>query len=231
MSDCFNIYMTGVGGQGIGLLSQSLLTAIDLAGIKAIAVDTHGLAQRGGVVVSRIRCGANVHSPLIMKGCANLILALEVHEAMRALIHHFPHHRDPSSKSPRPDMISPPSDHENSKGDSHGKKMKITAFPSPALLFLDVVWQPLPVRLGEANVITAESVKSFCHKYHIKQHRVISDEIQDPRMQNMALLGTLAAQKLVPNVETPHYRKAIETLFKGDALHKNMELFDQYAAT
>ena len=52
MSDCFNIYMTGVGGQGIGLLSQSLLMAIDLTGIKAVAVDTHGLAAtrgRGGI--------------------------------------------------------------------------------------------------------------------------------------------------------------------------------------
>lgn len=51
----YNIHITGVGGQGIGLLSQALLRGIDHAGITAIAVDTHGLAQRGGVVVSRIR--------------------------------------------------------------------------------------------------------------------------------------------------------------------------------
>ncbi len=57
----FNIYITGVGGQGIGLLSQALLRAVDHAGINAIAVDTHGLAQRGGVVVSRIRCGSGIH--------------------------------------------------------------------------------------------------------------------------------------------------------------------------
>lgn len=82
----FNIYITGVGGQGIGLLSQTLLRAIDYAGVKAIAVDTHGLAQRGGVVVSRIRCGEAVHSPLMMKKSADLVLGMEIHEAMRGLV-------------------------------------------------------------------------------------------------------------------------------------------------
>ncbi len=44
----YNIYMTGVGGQGIGLLSQTLLRGADHAGLEVMAVDTHGLAQRGG---------------------------------------------------------------------------------------------------------------------------------------------------------------------------------------
>ena len=43
----FNIYLCGVGGQGIGLLSEILLRAADYAGYCAKAVDTHGLAQRG----------------------------------------------------------------------------------------------------------------------------------------------------------------------------------------
>lgn len=81
----FNIYITGVGGQGIGLLSETLLRGIDHAGIRAIGVDTHGLAQRGGVVVSRIRCGENVYSPLTMKGRSHLILAMEINEALRGL--------------------------------------------------------------------------------------------------------------------------------------------------
>ncbi len=81
----FNIHITGVGGQGIGLLSQALLRGIDHAGINAIAVDTHGLAQRGGVVVSQIRCGDKIHSPLIMKNSADLVLGMEVHEALRGL--------------------------------------------------------------------------------------------------------------------------------------------------
>ncbi|HSW38881.1 MAG TPA: 2-oxoacid:acceptor oxidoreductase family protein [Acidobacteriota bacterium] len=80
-----NIYMTGVGGQGIGLLSEALLRAISKAGMAVRGVDTHGLAQRGGVVVSHIRTGDGEFSPLIAPGEADLVLALERHEAFRAV--------------------------------------------------------------------------------------------------------------------------------------------------
>ena len=81
----FNIYLAGVGGQGIGLLSEVLLRGADRAGLKVKAVDTHGLAQRGGIVVSRIRLGDHVHSPLILTGEADLVVALERHEALRGV--------------------------------------------------------------------------------------------------------------------------------------------------
>ena len=81
----FNIYLIGVGGQGIGLLSEVLLRAGDYAGLRVKAVDTHGLAQRGGVVVSNLRLGDKVYSPLIPRGEADLVLALERHEALRGL--------------------------------------------------------------------------------------------------------------------------------------------------
>ena len=82
----FNIYLAGVGGQGIGLLSEMILRAADHAGQRVKAVDTHGLAQRGGVVVSQIRMGETVFSPLIPEHGADLVVALERHEALRALI-------------------------------------------------------------------------------------------------------------------------------------------------
>lgn len=78
-----NIYLTGVGGQGIGLLSEVLLRALDHAGKNAIGVDTHGLAQRGGVVASQIRFGESVTSPIVSKHRADLVIALERHEAAR----------------------------------------------------------------------------------------------------------------------------------------------------
>ena len=83
--EAFNIYLAGVGGQGIGLLSEIILRAGDLAGQPVKGVDTHGLAQRGGMVKSQIRIGRNVHSPLIPEGAADLVLALERHEALRAM--------------------------------------------------------------------------------------------------------------------------------------------------
>lgn len=81
----FNIYLIGVGGQGIGLLSEALLRAADHAGHTVKAVDTHGLAQRGGVVVSNLRLGEAVFSPLIPESRADLLVALERHEALRGL--------------------------------------------------------------------------------------------------------------------------------------------------
>jgi indolepyruvate ferredoxin oxidoreductase beta subunit len=82
----FQIYLIGVGGQGIGLLSETILRAIDHAGIPVKSVDTHGLAQRGGTVSSHIRMGDNTYSPLIREDSADLVLALEIHEAYRAFL-------------------------------------------------------------------------------------------------------------------------------------------------
>lgn len=82
----YNVYMSGVGGQGIGMLSEVLIRAADYAGYTVKAVDTHGLAQRGGIVVSQVRIGETVHTPLVSRRSADLVIALERHEAQRALV-------------------------------------------------------------------------------------------------------------------------------------------------
>ncbi len=83
MSMVFNIYMVGVGGQGIGLLAELLARAADYAGQDVRACDTHGLAQRGGMVTSHLRLGP-CYSPLVPEAQAHLVIALERHEALRA---------------------------------------------------------------------------------------------------------------------------------------------------
>ena len=83
--DRFNIYLVGVGGQGIGLLSEIVTRAIDHSGQRVIGADTHGLAQRGGMVSSHIRMGEKVHAALIGQNRADLCLSLERHEALRAM--------------------------------------------------------------------------------------------------------------------------------------------------
>ncbi len=80
-----NIYLNGVGGQGIGLLSELLIRAYDDAGFQVKGVDTHGLAQRGGSVESHLRVGYPSGSPLIEPGRADIVLSLERTEAYRAL--------------------------------------------------------------------------------------------------------------------------------------------------
>lgn len=79
----FDIYLCGVGGQGIGLLAATLAQAADRAGLPTLACDTHGLAQRGGVVSSQIRLGDGPLTPLIPERGADLVLALERLEALR----------------------------------------------------------------------------------------------------------------------------------------------------
>ncbi len=84
MASAFNIYITGVGGQGIGFLAEAIARAADKAGLEVRGCDTHGLAQRGGAVASFVRIGEGCHSPLVREGDAHLVIALERCEALRA---------------------------------------------------------------------------------------------------------------------------------------------------
>ncbi len=79
-----NILICGVGGQGVVLTSKLLARAAMAKGLDARTAETIGMAQRGGAVVSHVRVGF-FHSPLIPKGSADLILALEPAEAVRCL--------------------------------------------------------------------------------------------------------------------------------------------------
>lgn len=80
-----NILLAGVGGQGTVLASKIIAACAINKGIFARTAETIGMAQRGGSVVSHVRIGENVASPLIPKGKADLIIALEPAEAVRVL--------------------------------------------------------------------------------------------------------------------------------------------------
>ena len=78
-----NLIISGVGGQGIILASDIIAEVALAAGYDTKKTDTLGMAQRGGSVVSHIRAGAKVYSPLIKKGQADIMLGFEKLEAMR----------------------------------------------------------------------------------------------------------------------------------------------------
>ena len=78
------IFLTGVGGQGTLLASRLLGEAALAAGYSPLVSETHGMAQRGGVVVSTVVLG-NLQSPLISSGEADILLGFEALEAFRAL--------------------------------------------------------------------------------------------------------------------------------------------------
>ena len=79
-----NLLIAGVGGQGIILLSDVLGSAAIRSGFGVRGSETHGMAQRGGSVVAHVRIG-DARSPLIPKGKADYLLALEPLEALRYL--------------------------------------------------------------------------------------------------------------------------------------------------
>ena len=87
----FDVYMIGVGGQGIGLLAEALARAADHAGLVVKGCDTHGLAQRGGIVARHLRIGGKAHSPLVSPGAADLVVALERNEALRGAREYLAH--------------------------------------------------------------------------------------------------------------------------------------------
>lgn len=80
-----NIMIVGVGGQGTLLASRILGNAVILAGYDVKVSEVHGMSQRGGSVVTYVKFGDKVHSPIIDKGEADIILAFERLEAYRAL--------------------------------------------------------------------------------------------------------------------------------------------------
>jgi len=79
----FDILVTGVGGQGVVLASDIIGETALAAGFDVKKTDTLGMAQRGGSVVSHVRLGEKVWSPLIKEGEVDLILAFEKLEAAR----------------------------------------------------------------------------------------------------------------------------------------------------
>lgn len=80
-----NIMIVGVGGQGTLLASRILGKVAIKEGFDVKVSEVHGMSQRGGSVVTYVKYGEKVYSPIIDRGEADLILAFEMLEAMRAL--------------------------------------------------------------------------------------------------------------------------------------------------
>lgn len=78
-----DISLVGVGGQGILLTSDILARAAMLAGHDVKKSEIHGMSQRGGSVISQVRFGERVASPIIADGGSDVLVAFERVEALR----------------------------------------------------------------------------------------------------------------------------------------------------
>lgn len=83
IGEIVNISLVGVGGQGTLLASEILCQVALLSGKDVKKSEVHGMAQRGGSVVSEVRIGPKVHSPLIPVGQTDFLVAFEKLEALR----------------------------------------------------------------------------------------------------------------------------------------------------
>ena len=80
-----NVMIVGVGGQGTLLASRIIGNIVIDLGYDVKVSEVHGMSQRGGSVVTYVKYGEKIYSPIIDKGEADVILAFEMLEAYRAL--------------------------------------------------------------------------------------------------------------------------------------------------
>ena len=85
-----NILIVGVGGQGSLLASNLMGRALLIEGYDAKVSEVHGMSQRGGAVVTYVRYGEKVYSPIVDRGQAELLVSFEILEAARWLDHLAP---------------------------------------------------------------------------------------------------------------------------------------------
>ncbi len=81
----YTVQIVGVGGQGVLMASNVLGNAAMNAGYRLMMSEVHGMAQRGGSVLSTVRFGDEVYSPLEAVGGADLIMGFEPAETVRSL--------------------------------------------------------------------------------------------------------------------------------------------------
>ncbi len=79
----YNIIISGVGGQGTLLTSRILGEYAMLMGMDCKLSEVHGMSQRGGSVVTYVKMGEKVYSPILVNKQADIILAFEQLESLR----------------------------------------------------------------------------------------------------------------------------------------------------
>jgi indolepyruvate ferredoxin oxidoreductase beta subunit len=78
------LILAGLGGQGVVFLTRLLAQTAVTLGHAVMVSETHGMSQRGGSVISHLKIGGS-EAPLIQRGAADVLLALEADEAVRNL--------------------------------------------------------------------------------------------------------------------------------------------------
>lgn len=78
-----NVSLVGVGGQGIILTADLLAKTASIAGYDVKKSEIHGMSQRGGSVMSQVRFGSSIASPIIQEGTVDILVSFDKVEALR----------------------------------------------------------------------------------------------------------------------------------------------------
>jgi len=197
----FSILITGIGGQGVILLSNVLGRAAIYEGCKAIASETHGMAQRGGSVESHVRLYGKIDEhdedepihtppgPLIPLRKADLMIALEPLEGVRV--------------------------------------SRYLSENSVVVMNTSTI-SPLSVLRGEEEMPSIDELvnrlKKVTERVVCVNALEIATSISEPRSANIFLLGV--ASRYIPLSESS-LRKGIEMSVPEKALDVNMKAFDR----
>ena len=152
----FNVSLVGVGGQGILLTSDVLALAAMHAGLDVKKSEIHGMSQRGGSVISQVRFGAKVHSPIIPDGQSDVLVSFERTEALR-----YAHLAKPGAKILVNDMDRiPVTVSSGLQAPLQDADRRLAAYPGLALIDAN----PLAIKAGNlraANVVLMGALSAF----------------------------------------------------------------------
>ena len=152
----FNVTLVGVGGQGILLTSDILALAAMNAGLDVKKSEIHGMSQRGGSVISQVRFGSHVHSPIVPEGESDILVSFERTEALR-----YVHLAKPGAKIIVNNMERIPVT-VSSGLQPAAKDMDRRLAAYPGLILIDA--NPLAVKAGNlraANLVLVGALSTF----------------------------------------------------------------------
>ena len=152
----FNVSLVGVGGQGILLTSDILALAAMHAGLDVKKSEIHGMSQRGGSVISQVRFGARVHSPIIPDGQSDVLVSFERTEALR-----YAHLAKPGAKILVNDMDRiPVTVSSGLQAPVQDADKRLAAYPGLTLIDAN----PLAIQAGNlraANIVLLGALSAF----------------------------------------------------------------------
>ncbi len=164
----FNIFLCGVGGQGLVLLTSVIGNACVKAGVNAITGEMYGLSQRNGTVFVHMRIGGDAYSPLIDYGDADVLMSLEAIETLR----YIEYLRRGGVVIMNSRIMHPPIE-----------TSKLIADKSARYISLDAILAKISV--WTSNIATVDALK-------------LAKETGNLSAENIVLLGCLSALKAFP---------------------------------